>query len=94
MQRPSMYELLLPRFGIFSFRSKQEDSESFRSCVSVFGTPPKEVPLKEVVLFVGQRMVSRGTAGDPKPLLAAGVAGWRPPEAMGFFKSVNISAVI
>ena len=37
-------------------------------------------------------MVSRGTAGDPKPLPAAGVG--RLPEAVGLFKSVNISAVI
>ena len=39
-------------------------------------------------------MVSRRTAGDPKPLPAAGVAGWRLPEVVGLFKPVNISAVI
>jgi len=39
-------------------------------------------------------MVSRGTACDPKPLPAAGVEGWRLPEAVGLFKSVNMSAVI
>jgi len=38
-------------------------------------------------------MVSKRIAGDPKPLPAAGVAGWRLPEAVGLLKPVNISAV-
>ena len=46
-----------------------------------------------MVLLVGQKMVSKRTAGDPKPLPVAGVAGWRLPEAVGLLKPVNISAV-